>query len=184
VSAGVRAVFLDRDGVLNHTVVREGKPYPPSSASEMRIVETAAADLGRLKAAGYLLVVVTNQPDVGRGTQTREAVDAIHERLGRALPLDDFLVCPHDDKDGCDCRKPLPGLLLQAAQRHGIDLAASFLIGDRWRDIDAGHAAGCRSALLDFGYRERGPSKAPDARVGSLTAAVDWILQKTLAETA
>jgi D-glycero-D-manno-heptose 1,7-bisphosphate phosphatase len=100
------------------------------------------------------------------------------------LPLDDFLVCPHDDKDGCDCRKPLPGLLLQAAQRHGIDLAASFLIGDRWRDIDAGHAAGCRSALLDFGYRERGPSKAPDARVGSLTAAVDWILQKTLAETA
>jgi len=173
-----RAVFLDRDGVLNHSVVREGKPYPPTSVEELTIVEDAPASLARLKDQGFLLLVVTNQPDVARGTQSLDAIQAMHRAMGEALPLDEFLVCPHDDGDACACRKPKPGLLLQAQQHYNIDLPASFMVGDRWRDIDAGHAAGCRTVLLDQGYQERGPSAPPDARVASLREAVDCILHQ------
>ena len=136
------AVFLDRDGVLNRAIVRDGKPYPPASLAELEIVEGAAGCLERLKNLGFLLLVVTNQPDVSRGTQSIEAIQAMHETMRQTLPLDDFLVCPHDDRDACQCRKPLPGLFLEAQARYGIDLAGSFMVGDRWRDIDAGRAAG------------------------------------------
>ena len=176
VSRTARAVFLDRDGVVNEAVVRDGKPYPPASLAELRIVATAAESLARLKAMGYLLLVVTNQPDVARGTQTVEAIEEIHRVLRESLPIDAFLMCPHDDADRCDCRKPRPGLIFDARERYGIDLGRSFLVGDRWRDIDAGHAAGCRTVLLDYGYRERGPSVVPDARVRSLPEAVAWIV--------
>ena len=172
-----RAVFLDRDGVLNEAVIREGKPYPPADADELKVTTGAREALEALRAAGYLLVVVTNQPDVARGTQTREAVDAIHARLRRELPLDAVYACCHDG-DGCDCRKPKPGLLLQAAAEMGIDLGRSFMVGDRWRDVDAGARAGCRTVFLDFGYRERGPTDPPSARVGSLGEGVAWILQQ------
>jgi len=178
-SAAPRAVFLDRDGVLNRAMVRDGKPYPPASLAELEIVEGAAAALARLKALGFLLFVVTNQPDVARGTQTLEAVQAIHDTMRQTLPLDEFLICPHDDGDGCQCRKPAPGLVIEAQQRYGIDLSRSFLVGDRWRDIDAGHAAGCRTVWLDRNYRERGPSAPPDARVESLPDAVDWIVRNS-----
>jgi len=104
-SSAPRAVFLDRDGVLNRAIVRDGKPYPPASPAELEIVEGAAAGLARLKDLGFLLLVVTNQPDVARGTQTIEAVRAIHDAMRQALPLDEFLICPHDDRDGCLCRK-------------------------------------------------------------------------------
>lgn len=171
-----RAVFLDRDGVLNRALVRDGKPYPPNSAAEVEIVSGAGAALEALKRKGYLLLVVTNQPDVARGKQSAEAVHEIHDLLKTHLPLDGFYTCFHDDKDGCDCRKPKPGLLLQAAQAHGVDLARSFLIGDRWRDIDAAHAAGCRAVWIDFHYHERGPGQPPAARVSSLAEASDWIL--------
>ncbi|MEO7145005.1 MAG: HAD-IIIA family hydrolase, partial [Bryobacteraceae bacterium] len=113
-----KAVFLDRDGVLNRAVLRDGKPYPPASVDELEILPDAAEALGRLKQAGFLLLVVTNQPDVARGAQTRAAVEAMHAALARALPIDGFFVCYHDDADGCDCRKPRPGLLLQAAAAH------------------------------------------------------------------
>src|SRR5207302_5507240 len=116
--------------VLNEAVVRDGKPYPPESAEEVRIIADAGAALARLKAAGLPLLVVTNQPDVARGTQSIEAVEAIHERLRRELPVDDFLTCPHDDGDGCACRKPKPGLILEGAARYGADPARCFLIGD------------------------------------------------------
>jgi D-glycero-D-manno-heptose 1,7-bisphosphate phosphatase len=172
-----RAVFLDRDGVLNRAMVRDGKPYPPASLAELEIVEDAARSLTRLKELGFLLLVVTNQPDVARGTQTLEAIQAMHEAMRRTLPLDDFLICPHDDRDGCQCRKPLPGLLLEAQARYGIELARSFMVGDRWRDIDAGRAAGCRTVYLDRQYRERGPSHPPDSRATSLSDAVDWIVR-------
>ncbi|SPE40402.1 D,D-heptose 1,7-bisphosphate phosphatase [Candidatus Sulfopaludibacter sp. SbA3] len=177
-----RAVFLDRDGVLNRAIVREGKPYPPASLAELEIVEGAAEDLARLKQLGFLLLVVTNQPDVARGTQTRETVDSLHRVLQGALPIDEFLVCDHDDADACACRKPRPGLLFQANDRMGVDLHRSFLIGDRWRDIDAGRAAGVRPVLIDFGYRERGPSLPPDARVASLPEAIDWIVRQVAEE--
>lgn len=179
VSGGRRAVFLDRDGVVNRSVVREGKPYPPASVAELEIMPEAREALGELKANGFLLVVVTNQPEVARGTQRREIVETIHAELKLTMPLDDFFVCYHDSGDGCNCRKPLPGLLLQAAAQHSIDLASSFLIGDRWRDVDAGWNAGCRTVLIDYAYQEREPSHPPAARVSTLRAAVDWILQQS-----
>ena len=171
------AVFLDRDGVLNEAVVRDGKPYPPPSAGEVRIVSDASVALARLKSLELPLIVVTNQPDVARGTQTAEAVAAIHERLRRELPIDEFLTCFHDDRDRCECRKPKPGLILEGARRYGADLARSFLIGDRWRDIEAGKAAGCRTIWIDRGYRERKP-EAPDVRVQSLSGAAEWIAEE------
>jgi D-glycero-D-manno-heptose 1,7-bisphosphate phosphatase len=171
-----RAVFLDRDGVLNEPVVCDGKPYPPAGLDDLKIYPEAARALARLKQAGYLLIVVTNQPDVARGTTPRRVVETINTAIGAALPIDDFLVCWHDDADACACRKPKPGLLLEGAGRHGIDLARSFLIGDRWRDIDAGAAARCRTVLIDRKYRERQPEHAPDFRADSLEAAVEWVL--------
>lgn len=173
----VRAVFLDRDGVLNVAVVREGKPYPPPGIQTVELYPDAVDALGRLKAAGFLLLVVTNQPDVARGRQSRAVVEAQNAALAAELPIDDFFVCWHEDRDNCSCRKPKPGMLLEAATRYPIDLAASFLIGDRWRDIDAGTAAGCRTILIDRHYRERGPSSKPDFRAVSLREAAEWILK-------
>jgi D-glycero-D-manno-heptose 1,7-bisphosphate phosphatase len=169
------AVFLDRDGVLNRAIVRDGKPYPPPSLAELVVVPEAPAELARLKALGFLLIVVTNQPDVARGTQTREMVEALNAKLASVMPLDDVFVCYHDDADGCDCRKPLPGLITQAAKRHGLDLARSFLIGDSWRDAGAGQRAGVRTAYIDYQYRERRPEPPADVTVAGLHEAVDWI---------
>jgi D-glycero-D-manno-heptose 1,7-bisphosphate phosphatase len=178
-----RAVFLDRDGVLNEAVVRDGKPYPPRSETELRIFDGAADHLRRLRQAGFKLIVVTNQPDVARGTQAAAEVEAIHGRLRRELPLDDVLSCLHDDADGCACRKPKPGLILDGAARHAVDVSASFMVGDRWRDVEAGQAAGCKTVWIDRGYRERGPAAAPHARVASLAEAADWILSQVKDET-
>ncbi|MEZ5356539.1 MAG: HAD family hydrolase [Bryobacteraceae bacterium] len=174
----MRAVFLDRDGVINRAVVEEGKPYPPASLDEMELNEGVREGLRALHEQGYKLLVVTNQPDVARGTQTREAIEAMHEWLAGELPLDDFFVCYHDSGDGCRCRKPKPGLLEQGAEKYGVDLKSSYMIGDRWRDIDAGTEAGCRTVWIDYGYRERGPAAPPDARVDSLRHAVEWILSQ------
>ena len=156
------AVFLDRDGVLNRrpwfaTANRIRPDWTDSSKS----IRTRPSACARLKQAGYLLIVVTNQPDVARGTQTRAAVEDINAHR-RALPIDEFLVCAHDDAANCACRKPKPGMMLDAAARHGIDLRRSFLIGDRWRDVDCGATAGVRTVLIDRGYRERAPDHAPD----------------------
>lgn len=171
----LKAVFLDRDGVINRALVREGKPYPPRTLIELEIPPGTSDALLRLKRLGFLLIVVTNQPDVARGTQLFETVQKMHEVLAIHLPVDFFLACYHDDADGCSCRKPKPGLLLEAASEHGVDLRESFLIGDRWRDIDAGHAAGCRTIWIDYGYCERAPTVAPEKRVFSLAQAVEWI---------
>jgi D-glycero-D-manno-heptose 1,7-bisphosphate phosphatase len=181
---GKPAVFFDRDGVLNHAIVRTGKPYPPRDLSEFRIVDNAREELLRLKALGFVLVVVTNQPDIARGTQTQSSVDEMNDLLRRELPLDDILVCPHDSVDRCLCRKPAPGLLHNAACRYGIDLHKSFLIGDRWRDIDAGHAAGCTTVMIDYGYQEQNPTKEPALRARSLSEAVSFIANRKAARAA
>ena len=174
-----RAAFLDRDGVLNRAIVRNGKPYPPAAPAELEILADAPSALQALRAAGLLLIGVTNQPDVARGTQSREVVDAMNAALLAALPLDDMLVCYHDDRDDCDCRKPRPGLLLRAAARYGIDLRSSFMIGDRWKDVEAARAAGCAAVLIDYGYAESGPTGcAPDRTVGSLAEGAAWILEQ------
>jgi D-glycero-D-manno-heptose 1,7-bisphosphate phosphatase len=167
---------LDRDGVLNRAVVRNGKPYPPAGVPELEVMPDAPGALADLKRLGFLLLVVTNQPDVGRGTQERATVEAMHQMLRSCLPVDDVFTCYHADADECECRKPKPGLLLRAARQYGLDLHSCFLIGDRWRDIEAGERAGCRTALIDYGYDESGPRLEPDARVASLRAAADWIV--------
>lgn len=172
----VPAVFLDRDGVLNGPIMRDGRPYAPATVEELEIYPDAPASLQALKAARFLLPVVTNQPDVARGTQTLANVEEINAHLATELPLDGFYVCYHARDGLCTCRKPLPGLLLRAAHERGIDLEHSFLIGDRWRDVDAGKAAGVRVAFIDRGYQERAPDHAPDIRVSSLRQASDWIL--------
>jgi len=171
-----RAVFLDRDGVLNRPIMIDGKPHPPGSVADLVILPDVLPSLLDLKRAGFLLVVATNQPDVARGTLPREEVEAMHAKLRAELPVDDILTCYHDDSDRCECRKPLPGLLCQASRKYGLDLSSCFLVGDRWRDIDAGNRAGCRSILIDYGYRERCPERQPAARVHCLREAVDWIL--------
>lgn len=171
-----RAVFLDRDGVLNEPIIRAGKPYPPSNKGELVISQSARGLLGELKKRGFLLIVVTNQPDVRRGTSSRADIEQIHRSLSAQLPVDDFFTCFHDDGDACGCRKPLPGLFREAAAKYDIELETSYMIGDRWRDVDAGWAAGCRTVLIDYGYDEQSSSHSPDNKVLSLAEAVHWIL--------
>ena len=174
-----RAVFLDRDGVINRAFVRDGKPLPPPTLQELEILPGVPEALHDLKEYGYELLVVTNQPDVGRGKLSRQTLDAMHKSLSASLPIDDIFVCSHTDEDKCDCRKPLPGMLLEAARKHNVDLAASFMVGDRWRDVEAGYNAGCKTILVYYSYVERPPDHAPDLRVGSLREAADWIIRST-----
>jgi D-glycero-D-manno-heptose 1,7-bisphosphate phosphatase len=168
-------MFLDRDGVINRAVIREGIPCPPASLNELEILPGVPAALNALKAGGYQLVVVTNQPDVARGSTSLQLVGDIHARLADTLALDAILTCFHDDSDDCECRKPKPGLLLQAARELSLDLASSFMIGDRWRDVEAGRRAGCRTFYVDQGYEERMPV-CTDFRVDSLSQAAGVVL--------
>ncbi len=179
-SAVRRAVFLDRDGVINRALERDRKPYPPRSLAEFEILPEVPAACARLKAAGFLLVVVTNQPDVGRGTLQQEIVEAIHAGMCQQLPIDRVEVCYHPGQDAseCDCRKPKPGMLLRAAKALGLDLAQSWMVGDRWRDIDCGHAAGCRTIFIDRGYAEELRQK-PHFSAGNLARAADIILRES-----
>jgi D-glycero-D-manno-heptose 1,7-bisphosphate phosphatase len=173
------AVFLDRDGVLNEAVVIDGRPHPPESAADVIVRPETIDACQRLHDAGLLLVVVTNQPDIARGRQTWEGVEAINTELRRRLPLDDVRVCPHDDADGCRCRKPAPGLLVDGATAWNIDLGKSVMIGDRWRDVQAGKRAGCAVVLIKRDYAE-GPALAnADLIVSALHEAVPWIIRAT-----
>jgi D-glycero-D-manno-heptose 1,7-bisphosphate phosphatase len=168
------AAFLDRDGVINRAVVRDGRPFPPEALEDVEILPGVPEALARLRGAGYAIVVVTNQPDVARGRQRREVVEATHAWLGATLPIDEFRVCYHDDDDRCPCRKPQPGLLTQAP---AYDLSKSILVGDRWRDIEAGRNAGVRaSILIDYHYDEV-LRVEPDVRVASLADAASWVLE-------
>jgi D-glycero-D-manno-heptose 1,7-bisphosphate phosphatase len=171
-----RAVFLDRDGVINAAVVREGKPYPPADADALEILPGVHEALTALHEEEFVLVVVTNQPDVARGKTPHATIDAIHDSLRQQLPLDAIYVCFHDDADQCHCRKPKPGMLLDAARDLDLDLAASWMVGDRWRDIEAGIAAGCRTAWINPHYSERAPTTF-DLEVGSLAEAAAAILR-------
>lgn len=174
-AAGTRAVFLDRDGVLTRAIVRGGRPYAPRGLDEFEILPDAAEPLRLLKRAGFLLVVVTNQPDVARGVLPRAVMEEMHARLAAALPLDDIRACVEEESPGSTCYKPRPGMLLDAARAFRIDLAASWMVGDRWRDVGAGRAAGCRTVFIDRGYTERAP-ESPDAVVASLAEAATLVL--------
>jgi D-glycero-D-manno-heptose 1,7-bisphosphate phosphatase len=173
-TVAARVVFLDRDGVLNRAIYRDRVPHPPDTLEALEILPGVPDSLARLRDAGFRLVVVTNQPDVARGKQRREVVEAMHARLLSILPLDEIRVCYHDDADGCACRKPGPALLTQGGP---VDFARSVMVGDRWRDVEAGRAAGCATVLIDTGYA--GPlAHEPDLRVSSLAEAADWILAR------
>jgi D-glycero-D-manno-heptose 1,7-bisphosphate phosphatase len=150
----VRAVFLDRDGIVNKSLVRDGKPFPPGNLEEFQYVEGIHQVLAELKRRGFDLYLVTNQPDVARGTTPRATVDAIHAKILADLPINGVYACFHDEGQGCGCRKPKPGFLLEASAEHGIDLTRSYMVGDRWRDVDCGNAAGCTTIFVDYGYRE------------------------------
>jgi D-glycero-D-manno-heptose 1,7-bisphosphate phosphatase len=175
VPGGSSAVFLDRDGVLVKAYAGSGAPRSASTLDELELLPDAAEACTELKEAGYTLVVVTNQPEIARGTLDPDTVARQNDALRDALPLDEVVVCPHDDADGCECRKPKPGMLLGAGERLGLDLEASFMVGDRWRDVEAGRSAGCRVVFVDHGYDERLLS-APDAIVPGVGAAARWIL--------
>jgi D-glycero-D-manno-heptose 1,7-bisphosphate phosphatase len=170
-----RAVFLDRDGVINRSLVRDGKPFAPVSMAELEILPGVPQALERLRAAAFLNIVVTNQPDLSTGKQTLEGLQAMHEHMLSELALDAIRFCPHTDAAGCACRKPAPGLLLEAAREFGIDPSASFMVGDRWRDIEAGQRIGCACFFIDYGYAEKRPEK-PYVAVKSLVDVVDIIL--------
>jgi D-glycero-D-manno-heptose 1,7-bisphosphate phosphatase len=175
-----RAVFLDRDGVINRALEKKSKPYPPTSLAEFEILPEVRAACDKLKAAGFLLVVATNQPDVGRGTLRQEVVEKIHAHMLAQLPIDRVEVCYHAGKglSDCDCRKPKPGMLVHAAKLLKIDLAQSWMVGDRWRDVDCGHAAGCKTIFIDRGYAEELRQK-PDFSARNLGEAADIILAQT-----
>jgi D-glycero-D-manno-heptose 1,7-bisphosphate phosphatase len=176
-----QAVFLDRDGVINRPLIRAGKPYPPATLDEFEILPGVREACQLLKTLGFLLVVATNQPDVGRGTLAREAVETIHAWMMRQLPIDRVTTCFHGGAaygDPCECRKPQPGMLLQAAEALKIDLAKSFMIGDRWRDVDCGFNAGCKTIFIDWGYQEA-LKQAPDYRVENLLEAAKLIEKLT-----
>jgi len=170
-----RAVFLDRDGTLTRAIIRDGKPYAAVAPEELQLAEDAVDACRLLKKAGFLLVVATNQPDVGRGTLRREVVEQMHARLMRELPLDRIEVSYDSGESPSEFRKPAPGMLLQAASVLGIDLKRSFMVGDRWRDIDCGHAAGCTTVFVDHGYRES-LHQNPNYRAKTLLEAANVIL--------
>lgn len=171
-----KAVFLDRDGVINRCIVREGKPFAPRAVDEFEILPGVAEAVAELQRAGYLAIVATNQPDVGKGLQSHAKVEAMHELLRQRVPVDGIEVCFHVDADRCDCRKPKPGMLLRAAKARNVRLELSWMIGDRWRDVEAGQAAGCRTIFIDHGYEERRPAR-PDRIVRSLPEAVPIVIE-------
>ena len=173
----IRIVFLDRDGVINRALEHEAKPYPPRSLSEFEILPEVPAACEKLKAAGFVLVVATNQPDVGRGTLKQSIVEEIHAQMMARLPIDRVEVCYHpgQGKSNCDCRKPKPGMLLRAARELKANLSQCWMVGDRWRDVDCGHAAGCKTIFIDRGYAEE-LKQQPNFRAKNLLEAADIIL--------
>ncbi len=173
----VRIVFLDRDGVINRALEHEAKPYPPRTLQEFEILPEVPAACAKLKAAGFLLVVATNQPDVGRGTLAQSVVEEIHAHMLAQLPIDRVEVCYHpgQGQSHCDCRKPKPGMLLRAAHALNADLSRCWMVGDRWRDVDCGYAAGCRTIFIDRGYAEE-LKQRPDFTAKNLLEAANIIL--------
>ena len=167
-----KTIFLDRDGVINKIVFREGRPTSPRHIDEFEIEADVDDSLKRLHAAGFMLFVVTNQPELARGLLTAESLRLMTERITGTLVIDDIRVCPHDDHDGCSCRKPQPGMLVQLARDYDLALEESYIVGDTWKDTLAGRSAGCRSIILDRPYNR---DDLADTRVANLTRAVDLI---------
>jgi len=172
-----RAVFLDRDGVINKAFVVDGTPTPARTLDQLEILPRVAEAVDMLRSAGFEIVVVTNQPDVARGHLSKDVVETMHEQLGRELEIEHFYTCFHDDADNCPCRKPKSGLITSASTELGLDPRSSFMVGDRWRDIAAGQAAGCQCFFIDYTYSEKQPEQ-PYLKVSSLFEATQIILEE------
>lgn len=171
-------MFFDRDGVLNEVVMRRGPDGgevvgSPRELSEFVLAEGAAGVVSRLHDAGYLVFVVTNQPDVERGLLAPEVLETISGILREEVGVDEVVVCPHDDATGCGCRKPRPGMIVDLAERWGVDLGASYMIGDSWRDVEAGRSAGCRTVLLRRRYND---GVAAEIVASDLDSVLDHLL--------
>jgi D-glycero-D-manno-heptose 1,7-bisphosphate phosphatase len=173
-SARGRAVFFDRDGVVNKIILRDGKPFSPRTIEEFVLTEGIRETVSSLKKRGYKTILISNQPEVARGRITLDTLDQMMQRVQREVGLDDLFICLHDDDDRCACRKPEPGMILEASRKWKIDLRASFVIGDTWKDMEAGKAAGCKTILLDAVYNRDVRS---DFRVTSLAEAAELILE-------
>lgn len=174
---GLSAVFLDRDGIINRAMVRDGKPYPPARLDDLEILAGSVTSLSRLADFGYILIGVTNQPDVARGTQSREMVESFNALIQSRLPVREIFVCYHDNADHCDCRKPKPGLILQAADKYELDLSSSWMVGDRWKDIAAGQAVGLKTIFVDYHYAETYEGTPADFTVEDTVLLADIILK-------
>jgi len=170
-----RAVFLDRDGVINKSRIISGTPTPPRNVEEIEILEGVVEAIGLLKLHHFVPVVVTNQPDVARGIITKEHVESLNNFIGVRTGIEYFYSCLHDDSDSCTCRKPLPGLIYQASTDHNLDVSRSYMVGDRWRDIEAGQSAGCETYFINYSYNEKEP-KLPYVGVSSLLEATEKII--------
>lgn len=168
-------MFIDRDGVINRVIVKDGRPLAPLSIKEFKVLPGVGRAIKSLRGAGFKVIVVTNQPNVGAGKQNRSTVEAMNKKIRDRFRLDGVEVCYHTDSDRCDCRKPKPGMLVRAAIKASIDLKSSFMVGDRWRDIEAGKAAGCKTVLIESRYKEK-KAKDPDAVANSLFEASRLIL--------
>ena len=170
-----RAVFLDRDGVLNRSILIEGVPKPPTSTEDVEILAGVVEAIQILKNHGFVPVVVTNQPDVARGVTTRSQVESINTYIGAVTGIEYFYSCFHDEPDHCDCRKPAPGLIYRASLELDLSVHESFMVGDRWRDISAGQSAGCQSFFIDYSYLETMPNM-PYRKVSSLLEAANLMV--------
>ncbi|HNR70609.1 MAG TPA: HAD-IIIA family hydrolase [Verrucomicrobiota bacterium] len=167
-------VFIERDGILNRVRIERRHQVSPLTLEDFQVNQEAAPLLRQLKAAGLLLIATTNQPGLSRGDQSRRELDRMHDLLRRVFPLDDILVCPHEAADQCPCRKPKPGLLLEAAFKWQVDLDQSFVVSDKWPDAEMARAAGCTSLLLQSPW-------LGDARRDFTLPSLEAIVAKILA---
>ena len=171
------AVFLDRDGVINRAVVKNGKPHPPNLVSDFQFLPGVREATESLSSKGFKLIIVTNQPDVSTGAQKLEVIELMHNLILETIHIDSIRVCYHVDMDNCLCRKPKPGMLLDAMKEFSLDLPNSYMVGDRWRDIEAGNKANCKTILLDSAYQEK-KAENPWGVVSSLLEASNLILSE------
>lgn len=170
-----RAIFFDRDGVINSVLIKEGKPFSPRKYKEFKLLSGVRDVLFKLKEGGFLCIIVTNQPDVARGFMKLEELEKMHKLIKKNLPIDDIMTCIHDDQDNCGCRKPKPGMLIEAARKWNIDLKNSVIVGDTWKDIEAGRSVECKTILLDAPYNQK---VSCDYRVKNLNEIVDILLEE------
>ena len=168
------AVFIERDGILNLVRIENGHPVPPLRRSDFRLNLEAIQPIRQLRLAGFKLIVTTNQPWLSHGCLSRYELERMHEQLRQAFPIDDILVCPHEEMDECPCRKPLPGMFIEAAAMWHLDISRSFVLSDKWQDAEAARRIGCISVLVRSPWTGKGHH---DFLAPNLAAAVGIIKQ-------